>query len=256
GDDVTLNAIANEKIEHLKLSRRLAKINGEATPQAAARLMALLSSPGVAGSDILTASVIADVEKVIAAELPKLPSDVDLTPRPAPAPAPAPAPTAPGTAIRPALSAATLSSTVLSARIRPTATIRPELLTRQPASADLTALRVGLTRVAAAEEAGLTTHARTDTELKLGEAEVMDVAQDYTDPKLGQGLARLSQALGDNWPSVKDAVWLGESGRALALDLSFRKLPEERLEDFATLVKTAAGKQEADEIDGLLAKVD
>lgn len=259
GDDVTLNAMVNESIDRLKLSKRLAKINGEATPQANARLMTLLSRPGVASSDILTASVIADVEKVVAAELPALPEDVSIAPAPAPTPDPAssatPAPTTirAVSGIRPTFAA--VNPTLLR-RMSTTARVAPATLAAKPASADLTALRVGLTRVAAAGEAGLTTKARADTELKLGEAEVMDVAQDYGDPRLGEGLARLGGALGDKWPAVKDAVWLGESGRALAIDFAFRKLPEESVQDFAALVKTAADKQEADEIDSLLSKVD
>ncbi len=259
GDDVTLNAMVNENIDRLKLSKRLARINGEATPQAAARLMNLLSRPGVAASDILTASVIADVEKVAAAELPALPEDVSITPvsesapAPSPAPTPAPAPTGTVRGIRPTITAV---NPRLLRRMTTTARLTPEALTARPASADLAALRVGLTRVAAAEEAGLTTKARADTELTLGEAEVMDVAQDYGDPRLGEGLSRLGTALGDKWPTVKDAVWLGESGRALAIDFAFRKLPEESVQDFAALVKAAADKQEADEIDSLLSKVD
>jgi hypothetical protein len=261
GDDVTLNAMVNENIDRLKLSKRLARINGEATPQATARLMTLLSRPGVASSDILTASVIADVEKVVAADLPELPTDVSITPAPlpptepatTPAPTPATTPIRAVSGIRPRFTAA---NPTLLRRMSTTARVAPATLTARPASADFTALRVGLTRVAAAEEAGLTTNARADTELKLGEAEVMDVAQDYGDPRLGEGLARLGAALGDKWPAVKDAVWLGESGRALAIDFAFRKLPEENVQDFAALVKTAAEKQETDEIDSLLGKVD
>src|SRR5690606_28515791 len=217
------------------------------------------SRPGVATSDILTASVIADVEKVIAAELPELPEDVSITPGLPPA-APAPRPSRPPAA-PPSRTPDGLPprSTAVNPTLRPrmaTATRLAPTLMARPASIDLTALRVGLTRLAAAEEAGVTTRARSDTELKLGEAEVMDVAQDYGDPRLGEGLARLRGALGDEWPATKDAVWLGESGRALSVDLAFRKLPEESVHDFAALVKAAADKQEADEIDSLLGKVD
>src|SRR5690606_29371303 len=143
-------------------------------------------------------------------------------------------------AIRPTLATAVATPTLT--RATASTLVRPDLLSRAPASADLSAVRSGLTRVAAAEEAGLTTKARTDTDLKLGEAEVMDVAQDYADPRLGEGLARLGGALGEKWPSAKEAIWLGESGKALELDLVFRTLPEESVEDFAALVKAATGK--------------
>ncbi|MCJ2186502.1 hypothetical protein [Novosphingobium beihaiensis] len=258
GDDVTLNSIVNEKIDRLKLAKRLAAINGDATPQAAARLMSLLSRPGVANSDVLTAAIISDVEKVIAADLPALPDDIEVTPAIKPKPAPAPTRVRPGiatAAIRPALSPLRINPAVLG-RAATARLVQPGLLKRAPASTRLTAVRAGLSRVAAAEGAGLTTKARTDTELKLGEAEVMDVAQDYTDPHLGEGLARLGLALGDKWPTAKDAIWLGESGRALPLDLAFRKLPEETVGDFASLVETAVTKQSADDIDGVLDKAD
>jgi hypothetical protein len=261
GDDVTLNSMVNGNIDRLKLSKRLAAINGQATPQGAAELMTLLSRPAVANSDILTAAVIADVEKVVAADQPEVPAEIAIAPSP---PAPAPTPTAPADpSVSPAFAAATMRPTFASLALNPSllsrastaALVRPDLLTRTAASTDLTAVRSGLTRVAVAEAAGLTTKARTDTELKLGEGEVMDVAQDYADPHLGEGLARVDAALAEDWPAIKDAVWLGESGRAISLDLAFRKVPQESLQDFATLLKAATEKQAADDIDSTLAKM-
>ncbi len=84
GDDVGLNALVNGNLDRLKLAKRVAAINGDATPQATVRLMSLLGSPTVAVSDVLTASVVADVESVIKEDLPPV----------APAPTPAPVPTA------------------------------------------------------------------------------------------------------------------------------------------------------------------
>ena len=111
-------------------------------------------------------------------------------------------------------------------------------------SPDLLAVREGFARVAAASAAGTTTAAREDTPLKLGEGEVMDVAQDYSDPRLGEGVRRAA-ALGRDWPSAKDAVWLGESGKALQVDLAFRAVGEEKLADFADLLKAAVAAQDA-----------
>src|SRR5690606_5166620 len=72
GDDVSLNALVSANLDRLKLAKRLAAINGDATPQATVRLMSLLGSPGVAASDVMTFSVISDIEKVIKAELPSV----------------------------------------------------------------------------------------------------------------------------------------------------------------------------------------
>ncbi len=91
--------------------------------------------------------------------------------------------------------------------------------------------------------AGLTTASREDTLLKLNEGEVMDIAQDYGDPLLGAGLQRAAAAIGDKWPSAKEALWLGESGKALTVDLAFRTVEEEKLADFATLLKDAVTAQ-------------
>ncbi|MEM6898245.1 MAG: hypothetical protein AAF583_00535 [Pseudomonadota bacterium] len=240
GDDVTLSTIVNHKIDRLKLDRRLAKINGDATPQAAARLMALLANPGIAASDILTAAVIADVERVISADLPELPSlstiDAD-------------------TSIARSLDIQNLRREELAKARAARLGLPKTLVNRAGASKELMATRAGLKRLAIAEKAGLSTKSRADTSFRLGEGEVMDVAQDYADANLSKGLTRLSQALGNNWPTIKAAVWLGETGKALDLDLAFRSVPEESVADFASLVKAAATKQDTDEIDAVLGKI-
>jgi hypothetical protein len=228
-DDVSLNALVNTNIERLKLSKRLAAINGNATPQATVRLMSLLGSPGATNSDILTVSVISDVEKVINQDLPAPPA-----PPAAPAPQPAPPVTLPRGPFR----------------------FDPRLLRNiTDISPDILGARSGLNLVAAADAAGTTTAARDDTPLKLGESEVMTIAQDYSDPSLGAGLRRAADSIGGSWPSAKDATWLGESGRAPALDLAFRAVGEEKVADFANLLKSAVSDQDAKELDQLLTKM-
>jgi hypothetical protein len=101
----------------------------------------------------------------------------------------------------------------------------------------------------------VTTAARDDTDLKLGETEVMAIAQDYSDPGLGDGLRRAAAAIGGNWPSAKDAMWLGESGKPLALDSRFRSVGEEKVADFANLLKSAVAAQDAKALDDLLASM-
>lgn len=238
-DDVSLNAMVNANLDRLKLAKRLAAINGEATPQATVRLMSLLGSPGVANSDVMTVSVISDIEKVVKEELPAVP--------PPPQPQPQPTPIFRG----PIGTIPTLPAGMREALIRrggiPGAV--------DPIAPDLAATRSGFAMVAAANAAGVTTAAREDTPLKLGEGEVMNIAQDYSDSRLGEGLSRAARAIDANWPTAKDAVWLGESGKAPAIDLAFRAIGEERLADFSNLLKTAVSGQDAKALDEMLTKM-
>lgn len=216
GDDVALNAAALANVERLRLSRRLASINGEATPQATVGVLRLLAVPQVAESDTLTVAVLSDLEKVIAAALPP-----PVLPR----------------GIEEMLDAVDLSS--LSDRIR----IDPGMLSG-PASTG----RAGMDRVAIADALGTSTAARKDTPLKLGEREVADIAEDYADKQLGEGLARLIKAARDGWKEKQFSVWLGDSGMALAVDEAFRRVGEEHLADFTTLTLAALTSQKPDDL--------
>lgn len=231
-DDVSLNALVNANIDRLKLAKRLANINGDATPQATVRVMSLLGSPAVANSDVLTVSVISDLEKVIKEDLPAVPPPPPAQPLPSPLPPGGPV-TLPGGPIR----------------------FDPRVLRGLTLSPDIVAARSGLNLVAASNAAGTTTAARDDTALKLGESEVMAIAQDYSDSRLGEGLHRATDSIGGNWPSAKDATFIGESGKAPALDLAFRAVGEEKLADFAGLLKSAVSDQDPKELDELLAKM-
>lgn len=234
-DDVSLNALVNANLDRLKLAKRLAAINGEATPQATVRLMSLLGSPGVASSDVMTVSVISDIERVMKEELP------DVPPPQQPAPAVAlPFGAAPHMPIG--------MREMLARRAA-------EAGAAGPISPDLAATRSGLALVAAANAAGATTAAREDTPLKLGEAEVMNIGQDYSDSRMGEGINRAASAIDPNWPSAKEALWLGESGKAPAVDLAFRAVGEEKLADFANLLKTAVSGQDSKALDELMAKM-
>ena len=226
-DDVSLNALVNANLDRLKLAKRLATINGDATPQATVRVMSLLGSPGVANSDVLTVSVISDLENVVKEELPAVP-------------APPPAPEQPPGAV-----------TFSRAPFR----LDTAMLRAMPITPDLASTRSGLALVAAANAAGTTTAAREDTSLKLGESEVMNIAQDYSDPRLGEGLHRAASSIGGDWPSAKDAMWLGGSGKAPTVDRAFRAVGEEKLADFANLLKAAVSDQDAKELDELLTKI-
>lgn len=252
GDDVAIQATVNDNIDRLGLTKRVAAITGAATPQATARLIALLGAPAIAGSDILTAAVVSDLEKVVAGDV------AALTPSPAPASTPAPTATpAPSSTIpilataRPTLSATTLRSALAVAAA---ATPAPVAATVSPATVAL-ADRAGLARIAAATSVGSSTAARDDTKLALGESEVMDIASDYSGVQLGEGLALLEATVGNGWPDPKGAVWIGGTGLALPLDAGFRALAPELRGGVAELVKDAVAAQNQDDLSAALAKI-
>jgi hypothetical protein len=111
---------------------------------------------------------------------------------------------------------------------------------------DLSAARVGLARINLATARGTTPVAREDTEMDLSESEVLDIAADYASPRLGEGLGAIAPVIGGEWPSVKQAIAIGDSGVALALDAGLRKVKRDQLPELADQIKTAATKNDAD----------
>ena len=215
GDDVVISATVNANLARLKLEKRVAALNGKATPQATARFIALLGSRAVSKSDVLTVSVISDVEKTIKSR--SLPEIMTLQP------------------------AASFNPSVTGAF--------------QPASSAVAAARSDLGRTASST--GIVNPAllpRID-EINLTEGQVLDVAQRYSGPRLGEGYARLDATLGEEWPDAKSAIWLGETGKALDVDTAFRAAPGEKLADFAELLKTAVAGQDSGAIDKVLEKM-
>lgn len=65
GDDIVLGAVANANIGRLGLEKKVATLNGRATAQASARIVSLLGSNAIAKSDVLTASVVTDLERKV-----------------------------------------------------------------------------------------------------------------------------------------------------------------------------------------------
>lgn len=215
GDDVVTGNIVGANLDRLGLAKRMAAINGKATPQAAARAMALLGAPAIAQSDILTTAVVTDLERAAAPERRRFPG--------------------------------------FPIPILRTLEIKPG--EAQPAPAlNLATTRIGLTRIALADLQGVSTALRDDTPLSLSVAEVLDIAQDYSGPRVGEGLARAQAALGKDWPDVKTALWLGGTGKALDLDAALRAIPGEQAAGFAKLLNDAAGKQDAAALDAVIAK--
>ncbi len=248
GDDVIVNEMVNANIDRLKLGDRVTAITGKSTPQATARLMTLLGSPAVARTDVLTAAVVADVERVVKEEVPEISATPSRALERQPGRQPsrrivATAPTRRTDRIRMA-SPATMR------------TLNPAVMARiKPPSSRFAAIRTGLTRTAIAKAKGKTTAARSKTKLKLGEGEVMDIAQDYSDPRLGEGFERIDHVLGESWPNEKAAIWIGETGKALDIDGAFRNVEGEKLPDFAELLKSAVAGKDTAAIDNVLKKM-
>jgi hypothetical protein len=183
-----------------------------------ARALALLGSTPVAESDILTVAVLTDLERAALPDLKTTPP-ISLPPVQPPPAAAVPTP-------------------IVS-----------------PPAVSLDTARAGLSRIILANNLGVSTVVRDDTQLSLSVAEVLAIAQDYSGSHLGEGLARIVAALGPKWPDVKTAVWIGGTGRGLALDTAFRTIPGEQAPDFASLLKDVAVKQDVGQLDTLLAKM-
>ena len=116
---------------------------------------------------------------------------------------------------------------------------------------DLSAARTGLARINRATALGTTPVARDDTEMDLSESEVLDIAADYSSPRLGEGLAAIDPLLGADWPTPKQAIAIGDSGVALALDTGLRRVKRDQLPDLAEKIKAAATKNDG----GALAEI-
>ena len=186
-DDAGLQSRLDPRLEELGLTARVNAINAVSTPFAAARIAALLGAPRIIASDILTAAAVHDLE----AALPPLPS-----PGPTTEPTPGPIPERP--------------TSVLPGLVSPRVDLVP-----------VTALRPGLTRLTSARVAlseAIRARLPAGQRPPLTEADVVDVATEYGDPRLGDGLARLGAAMAQDALARDSLLWLGDSGQALALD--------------------------------------
>jgi hypothetical protein len=217
GDDVVISATVNANLARLKLEKRVAALNGKATPQATARFIALLGSRSVSRSDVLTVSVISDVEKSIKTKA---------------------------------------TPPVEMMTMKPLSSINPTVLGNlQPASIALAGSRADLGKTVASTGFVNPELLPKIDEINLTEGQVMDVAQKYSGPRLGEGFARLDSTLGVEWPDAKSAIWLGESGKSLDVDTAFRAAPGEKLADFADLLSKAVAAQDADAVGKVVEKM-
>jgi hypothetical protein len=112
--------------------------------------------------------------------------------------------------------------------------------------------RLTAARVATSLAIRATTTPAGETPL-LSEADVVDVASDYGDPTVGDGLDRLATAMQkDPLPSA-GLVWLGDSGQALALDRTTRDLSAAELGSFSDKLRPIVANKQTDALVRLLA---
>lgn len=222
GEDEALKNSVDAHLAALGLKDEVDGIVALSTPFAAARIYALLGVQRLRASTILTASAINDLMQIlpvaagnggIGAGVPG--TGVPITPLPrvalnlprgaplSPPAAPPAAPFATSTAIRGSFDAAALVN------------------------------RAGLSRLLLART---TIRLRVPQDL-LSEGDIIDIAGDYTNPDLGDGLDALTAAT-----ALPDAaqLWIGTTGRALDLDMAARRLAGDALSKFAKQVADLA----------------
>jgi hypothetical protein len=106
-------------------------------------------------------------------------------------------------------------------------------------------LRSGLSRLAATRAKAATNPPTVPKQTLLRESDVIDVASDYGDPNIGDGLTALLGALPAAIPQAGQ-LWLGGTGQALDLDHVADRLSADALTKFAQAVSDLAGKANDD----------
>jgi hypothetical protein len=212
GDDAGLQRAVDTQLEKLGLTDRVTKLSQAATPFAAARIVAFLGAPRISASGILMASAVRDLEAVVAQ------------------------PTG-GTVTPPVVERPT--------DVRPGSPVVGRPGTERPGVDRVRDARLAFARAAAVRRP-------TGEQQLLTEADVVDVASDYGDPRLGDGLDRLAAARKE--PLKPDAeVWLGDTGQALLLDRVARDLSADGIEKFNDRVGEIVAARRAEELERFLA---
>lgn len=221
GDDMRLKIELDTRAGDLGVVTRVKKLNDVATTFGAARLSAFLGSPKIMNSDALFLAAVSRLERIVP----------EAKPEPTPTP-PTRLPTE--EFFNPALRLnriGTLSPTLAAGRLQPAG------LTR------LAATRASL-NIALAKEA--------DVKPLLTEGDVLDVASDFADPRLGEGLGRLEKALGE--PMKKpELTWLADTDNILDLDRTARDVDPGDMGKFAEALKKAVAAKDQGVVDGLIA---
>ena len=242
GDDEGLKRRVDTRLATLGLDARVTAVAARSTPFAEARILSFLGAPSILDSTILMASAVHDLESIVVRQ-----TTPDITP-------------ADGDATPPIIATTTASPTLLRATsatrgrvARGGSELSLAAAVAPKSSAGLSArnaTRPGLNRLT-------TFRALVPADLMIdliSEGDVIDVASDYADSRLGEGLDRVIAALGeDSKPTQAAALWLGESDRALDLDRAARDVTAASLAKFATDLIKAAEDQDLDALNLLIA---
>jgi hypothetical protein len=221
GADLQLEVDLTKRLADLGLADRVKKLTDESTPFAAARIAAFLGSPKIMASDAFFFAAVHELEAAVPRAAPLPPTTID---------APAAATTA---------RLATASTAALVAAARPTlAAGRME--------------RTGLSRLTVNRVLTNATLASGVPQL-LTEGDIVDVAADFSDPRLGEGLDKLTAALGAPPLTRVQLAWLADNGDTLDLDDQARGLDATDLATFATSLRTAINANDAAAVAKLIA---
>ena len=126
------------------------------------------------------------------------------------------------------------------------ATVSPTL------SATLIA-RPGISRIVASRTALAGSILPLPSPTLLTEADVNNVASDYGDVRLGDGLDRLKAAFGATPLDQTGELWLGGSGRALALDQAALAAANADMATFVDSVRKAVANKDTTVLDNIIA---
>lgn len=259
GDDLGLSRMVDKTLGSLGLRERVRTLALRSTAYAEARMVSFLGAPRILGSAILLSSAVRDLEATVPPPEPVPQFDTadgssdafvnnggsaesGLDPRDAVrAPAPASQRSVPGSAgfvppgVTPAPFAESISAVAreIAPATSPSILAHAAAVARQPARADLPPPKV------------------------VHEGHILAVAGAYADPRLGEGLERVREHLGEQGDlPLASALWLGGTGQALGLDRAARDVRAPALSRFVDdLVKIAADK-DTDALTLLIANVD
>lgn len=231
GDDVRTVLNVQNRMEVLNLKKALDGIATKSTPQASAAVSALLGSGKIAGSNILTAAIVHDLGKVSEGKTEEIVEKFEEIKEAEPTSEPSD-----GTGGR-------TGGGISGGGFRPDdIRKRPDLM-REPV--DIDRLRPGIRRILAEKAAGRNTAEREDTKLGLNEAEVRNIASDFTDPKVGEGLIAFENVLGKEAPDTKGVTFIAESGLALVIDNAMANTKIEDRKFVATEINDAVKKKDS-----------